>query len=189
MENNIKIIYDIFKLDEALADHSERVAIMASQFFLDKDIPKKYIEDVYNAALLHDIAKFPGVIPDSIEGKYLKDFDRFYPAVSYETAKMLGFTDEEMLNLVLIHNDNYNGSGTLYGLKAEQINILAMIIHICDYYDTCRMKGISHTAVTEDIRKQSMIMFPKTIITPFIKMIIDDPDLQFKYNGEGIDIE
>ena len=177
---DIEQIYKIFETDKKLGDHCERVAILASEFFKDKELSDEVIDNIYMAGLLHDIAKFPNMAPISFNDHEAKNFEDFYPIISNMIAKQLHAKDE-ILEIILCHNENYDGTSNLFELKSKEINIISMIIHLCDFYDTLRMNGESHDDVTVQIRKNSEKMFPKSIITPFIKMIINDKDLQFDY--------
>ena len=88
---------------------------------------------------------------------------------------------ERVANVVGQHLENLDGTGKPFGLKAEDIHLYSTMVHLCDFYDHCRMNGDSHSLATSKIRKQQDIMFPKKMITPFIKMLVTCEDLNFSY--------
>ena len=66
----------------------------------------------------------------------------------------------------------------------DVINCCPHCGNICDYYDHQRMNGLSHTETMAKIREQSDIMFPKKLITPFLRIFVTSKDLNFDYSGE-----
>jgi len=124
--------------------HSHRVGefsvIMSKklQSVLDK-IPYGEII-LYYAAEFHDVGKIN--IPDRIlkkrgilsEKEYAKIKE--HPIESIKIIKpMEKWFGKIILDAVLCHHENYDGTGYPYGKKGEEINILARIIRVADSFD------------------------------------------------------
>lgn len=158
--------------------HGERTASLCYVLAKELDLDNDDLEIAYMSGLLHEVGKI-----DIYEGVQLNgnnvDIEQLYP---YFTISILnnfpGF--EKLSTVIMQHQENINGSGTPIGLKDEQIDLLAKILRIADYYDTQRSKGLSHDDTTKLLRQYSDIYFPRKIITPFIKSVIKN-ELQFEY--------
>ncbi|MEE1227353.1 MAG: HD domain-containing phosphohydrolase [Lachnospiraceae bacterium] len=90
------------------------------------------------AGLLHDIGKLKlrSYVYEEKESKYHIDefrYVRLHPSLGYALLKEHGYNDE-ILNAVLYHHENYDGSGYPKNLKGEQIPIGARILHVCDAF-------------------------------------------------------
>ena len=95
---------------------------------------------LYYAAEFHDVGKIN--IPDSIlkKGSALNDVERAkikeHPIESMKMIKpMEKWFGKIILDAVLYHHENYDGTGYPYGKKGEEINIFARIIRVADSFD------------------------------------------------------
>ena len=123
--------------DEYAQGHSQRVADLAKEIALRSGMEEDKCEEVYYAALLHDIGMVG--IPDYIiekqedlteeEQKILKK----KPIISSEI--LADITEYPYLRAgVLYSNEKYDGSGYPEGLKGEEIPDVARIISVADAY-------------------------------------------------------
>ena len=91
---------------------------------------------------LHDIGKFE--IPEAILFKNgrLTDEERAviegHPLLGYNLLKKLGFKDGDVLQIVLQHHENVDGSG--YPMRTTEINKLAKIVALCDVFEALTAK-------------------------------------------------
>src|SRR3984885_1305564 len=124
--------------------HTERVTkyalaigrqMEASQSY---HFPYKFFENLYIAALLHDIGKI--AIPEVILSKQDKLTVEEYEIMKSHTtrgaeilAPLTGF--EEVINGVKYHHERYDGRGYPEGLKGEDIPMIAAIIAVADTFD------------------------------------------------------
>ena len=137
------------------------------------------LEILFMAGLLHEVGKLDS---DAFLQFNEEMLNKTYMLVSYTILKNIpGY--EPILQTILQHQENYDGSGYPYQLKAEEIDTLAKVVRIADFYDTVRMNGKDHDEACKAIREQSDIIFPRRIITPFILSVINN-GLQYEYDME-----
>ncbi len=179
---NVKTVDHILNLmkdfSQQLSDHSDRTAMLCYALARELKLDPEYLEISYMSGLLHDVGRIGH--EEFMEVKDLKiGIKKIYPYFSkLIIGKIEGF--EDVAEVVSQNAENYDGSGYPDGLSGENIGAIASILRICDYYDYKRSKGISHEDTTKLLRENSDIIFPRKIISPFIKSVINN-DLQFEY--------
>lgn len=172
----VKSLFD--KMDEATLDHSEHVACLCYAMGQEIDCPSHDLELLWFAGMLHEIGKADASKSISVEGKQV-NMDKFHPVIAEAMLKNInGFN--EVADIIIQYEENYDGSGFPYGLKGPEIDTLAKVLKIADFYDEARQSGKNHDEACLSIREYSDIYFPRRIITPFIKSIIKN-ELQFEY--------
>lgn len=152
--------------------HSKRVAchtlVLAKHFAAD---PQE-LRQVYLGALLHDIGKIG--IPDSIllkEGP-LSDAEweimRSHPDIGYRI--LAGAPSmEKAAELVLAHEERFDGTGYPLGLVGESIPLWARLFAVIDTLDAMTSdrpyrKGLSFDVARAEIARQSGSQFdPKAV--------------------------
>ena len=133
------ILKDLRKYDEYTFNHSIRVAITASLLGVDIGVSKKELKNLATGALLHDIGK--QFIPINILNKQGRlteiemDIVKQHPKLGYNLIKKSKHLNQIEKEIVYQHHENYNGMGYPRQLIGDEINDLAMIVHICDVYD------------------------------------------------------
>jgi len=122
--------------------HSRRVAQMAGVLARALELPRRQIERVTQGALLHDIGKI--AIPDAILLKRgplttsEQEIIRQHPKAGHDILR----THPEfraIADIVLSHQEHFDGSGYPRGLKGEQICLEARVFAVIDAYDAIRM--------------------------------------------------
>ncbi len=115
-------------------------------------IDKKYIENIYQAAPLHDIGKVG--IPDNIlkkPGKFTpKEYEimKQHPILAKEAIEkaMKHYNKNSFLNIAYniayYHHERWNGKGYPIGLKGEEIPLEAQLMAIADVYDALVTKRV-----------------------------------------------
>ena len=158
--------------------HANHVANLCYSMGQKINANAEELEILWMAGLLHEVGKLDA-------GAFLQyndNFNKIYMLVSYTILKNIpGF--EPILQTIIQHQENYDGSGYPYQLKAEEIDTLAKVVRIADFYDTVRLSGKDHDEACKAIREQSDIIFPRRIITPFILSVINN-GLQYEYDME-----
>jgi putative nucleotidyltransferase with HDIG domain len=130
--------------DPKTRGHSDRVAMIAMAIINEMEKADK--SPVYQelrscmrlAGLLHDIGKVG--IPDSIllkAGELTKEeyhFIKRHPLIGAEIVNACTGL-KELVPGVLYHHEHYDGSGYPFGLKGEDIPLLARVISLADAFD------------------------------------------------------
>ena len=139
-------------------------------------VPDQYLPILARAAFLHDIGKM--AIPDSILRKPgpLDDAEkkkmREHCEIGYNMLIRIPFL-RDAAEIVLAHQEFYDGSGYPRGLKGEQIPMGARIFTIADSLDAMisdrpyrRALPMSHAR--EEIKRCSGSQFDPTVVDVFM---------------------
>lgn len=157
--------------------HSMEVARFAAQIATRMGLRLGEVEMVKLAGQLHDIGKMgtPDEIlhkPGSLTGeewalmrkhpsdgaKVLKYFSQFHPGV----------------DLVLSHQEHYDGSGYPNGLAGQQIPIGARIIHVVDAYQAMTSDRVYRKAMAPSVALERLVAAAGTQFDPeIVKALID----------------
>ncbi len=169
------LIYAIELRDSYTQGHSQRVAEYSMILATLADIPFEETQEIYVAALLHDIGKIG--IPDAILLKPGKLEDDEYTLIK-QHGSISGKIIQKMVKysflapIVKHHHEDYNGSGYPDGLKGENIPLGARIISIVDVFD----------ALT------STRIYRNSMGTPKALEIMDDMQKNLKFDPKLYDI-
>ncbi len=110
-----------------------------------EEMTKKFAEDVYNSAPLHDIGKIS--VPDAIlnkPGKLTKEEFDIMKKHTTSGGKILSSIIEmvpeahyleEAINLATYHHERWDGKGYPVGLAGEDIPLSARIMAVADVFD------------------------------------------------------
>jgi PAS domain S-box-containing protein len=163
-------------------NHLERVReycrVLAIQLSRQKDFIKTispaFVQDIYHAAILHDIGKVS--IPDAL-------WDKRHSLTALEEAKIRSHTIvggdvikkmEEAgqknsflsmaKDIAYFHHERWDGNGFPYGLKEDEIPLAARIMAVADTYEeltaTCKAQDKTcHEKATEVIMKSIGLEF------------------------------
>lgn len=122
-----------------LSRHSQRVADMSRQVALRMGLSDEEIQDIFVAALLHDIGMIG--FPDSIYQKPVAGLTgddlhmyRQHPIIG---ATLLAKIDTmaDVAEIISHHHEHYDGTGYPNGISGLEIPIGARIIHAASDYD------------------------------------------------------
>jgi len=157
-------------------DHSKRVAchtlVLARRFTKDTE----RLRQIYWGALLHDIGKIG--IADAIllkpgalnEGEWLEM--RTHPEKGHRiVAQIPGM--EEAAEIVLSHEEHFDGSGYPRGIKGEQISLGARLFAVIDTLDAMTSdrsyrKALSFDQARAEIVKMSGTQFDPAAVQAFL---------------------
>ncbi len=132
------LVAAIDKKDHYTSGHSERVGFLTRLIAQEFGLSAAELQITEWAGLLHDIGKIG--IPETIlckPGKLTKEeFDviKKHPRMGYDILKPIA-SFELVLDGVLYHHENPDGSGYPKGLHGDQIPLVARIIHVADTFD------------------------------------------------------
>ena len=163
--------------DPYTGGHSDRVFQIAT--ILGKRCNISTTEQLHleAGALLHDVGKIgirdgvllkPGPLTDS-EYKEMQ----LHPIIGAHMVEKLNCL-HGCIDAVLFHHERMDGYGYPYGIKGDEIPVIARITSIADAYDamtTNRVyrKALSHEHAIEEIIRNSGTQFDPEIVKVFVK--------------------
>lgn len=175
--------------------HSDRVANYAMAIAKSCGKRDRECDEIYIAALLHDIGKIG--LPESIlnKGKQLNEEELvIYRRKAVIGADILGNISEYPYLKEAAHysHERYDGSGYPEHLKGEDIPEIARIIAVADYYDNLTSRKYNREAfpqsvVREEFLKGSGTKFDPRFARIMVSLIDDDKDYKLRENVDEID--
>jgi PAS domain S-box-containing protein len=179
--------------DEGTGTHLERIREYARMLAEElsrlpayrQTIDQRYIDDIYQSAILHDIGKVG--IPDAVllkpgeltsaEFEIIKRHTVFGgDAITSIQSQIEGRT---FLNLgreiAYNHHEKWDGSGYPGGLKAQSIPLAARIVAVADVYDALTTKrfykeAFSHEKARQIIRDLKGSHFDPEVVEAFLAL-------------------
>ncbi len=143
---------------EAL-DHGIRVSRLAAAIARECGFSKKVCHDIAVAGLVHDIGKlsmhsyFYGENAAKVNSVQDMQYMRLHATYSYEILKRRKEYSDYVLQAVLYHHENYDGTGYPGKLRGENIPAAARILHISDVF----IALTSHRPYREAFTKETAI--------------------------------
>lgn len=138
METTRALVAAIDKKDHYTRGHSERVAMWSRLTGRELGLPANELQFLEWSGVLHDVGKIG--VPESILQKTGRLTDeefaiiKRHPVMGYEILKPIASL-REVLDGVLYHHENPNGSGYPSGIQGDEIPLFARIIHVVDVFD------------------------------------------------------
>lgn len=159
--------------------HGQRVNALVSALARKIDFPSSDLADLENAATIHDIGKItvnefvinkPGQLT---EAEYI--MVKQHTALGHKLLQPLKLP-QLVMNVILSHHENYDGSGYPNGLKADDIPLAARLIRITDTYDALTSNRGYRAAYSHknalDIMLKEANHFDPELLEVFTKMKI-----------------
>lgn len=146
--------------DKYTHGHSIRVAALSRQIAKEAGYAEKDCEQVYFAALLHDVGKI-GIRDEIInkEGKLTEEeFGQIkrHPILGYQILSSI--KQSPLLGVgAHYHHERYDGTGYPDGLRGEDIPEAARIIAVADAYDAMTSTRSYRGKLTEERTKEELI--------------------------------
>ena len=168
------------KNDPSMKAHATRVANHCVLFLKDMEFPAKEINQIYIAALLHDIGMV--FIPKKIATKKngLTETEMGYvkkhPLISEKILSKYGIL-KDILPIIRHHHEAVDGSGYPDSLRDSDIPTGAKILNIINSYDsymtnTTNSKKISiQDDALNEIKKKADRLFDKNLADRFIQFM------------------
>ncbi len=163
-------------------NHSKRVGAYALHLGANLELTSKQLEDVSRGALLHDVGKIG--VPDEIllkPGPLTKlewlEMMR-HPSIGYNILKDIRQL-KDVGEIVLSHQEKYDGSGYPRMLAKEEICMGARIFAVVDAFDAMTTDRPYRKATTirnakNEIARQSGVQFDPDVVTAFMDVAEDD---------------
>jgi response regulator RpfG family c-di-GMP phosphodiesterase len=159
-------------------DHSQRVVRYTLAVAKRLGIPENDLPDIGRGALLHDIGKIgvPDAIllkPDRLTPAEWEEMRR-HPQIGWTILKSIDFLDVPA-DIVLSHQERWDGGGYPRGLSGDAIPVGARIFAIADCYDAMTTdrpyrKRTTAEAAREEIRRCAGSQFDPAVAEAFLSI-------------------
>ena len=162
--------------DTETLGHSLRVASYTVAVARRMGVGEPDLTDIYRGALLHDVGKIG--VPDAIlrkPGKLTPEEwveMRRHPEIGHRILQGIKFL-EGAREIVLSHQETYDGSGYPRGLKGKEIPLGARIFAVVDTLDAMTSdrpyrKALPYEAARAEILKYSGTQFDPDVVQAFL---------------------
>jgi putative nucleotidyltransferase with HDIG domain len=164
--------------DGATAGHSGRVTRYAVTVAQAMGFSEEQLHELARGAYLHDIGKIG--IPDGIllkDGPLTRqelELMRSHVAIGYQFVKRIGFL-APAAEIVLAHQERYDGGGYPLGLRGTEIPLGARIFAVADTFDAMTSdrpyrKALPAEAAFEEIRREAGHQFDPEVVRVFLSL-------------------
>jgi cyclic di-GMP phosphodiesterase len=164
--------------DAETEGHCQRVTAFTIEIARNMGVDKTLMRHIARGAFLHDIGKMG--IPDQILRKpgpltnEEREIMRRHCEIGYSVLERIPFL-KEAADIVLSHQECYDGSGYPRGLKGEQIPIGARIFAVADTLDAMisdrpYRKALPISAARDEIRKFCGRQFDPRVVEVFFSI-------------------
>ncbi len=148
--------------DNETQGHSIRVVEYTERLAKQIGLKEPELTDIRRGAMLHDVGKIG--IPDAILRKPGKlnaeewDCMKLHPKFGYDMLKDIKFLDLPS-QIVLSHQERWDGTGYPRGLKGEEIPLGSRIFAAADTFDAMTSDRPYRAAMTYDQARQELLDF------------------------------
>ncbi len=183
------ILQQFIAKDKYTQNHSYRVSIYAMNIAKEMALDQRSIEDVRDAALIHDIGKLDIGKEILYKAARLDDEEfeqmRSHIDIGISMVEPVRGSLKRILPLIITHHDKYDGSG-YHGIKGEDIPLGARIISLADAYDSMvsdrpYRKGMAPMEARDAILAGKNTEFDPDVVDTFLTLFrkgrMDVPDV------------
>jgi HD-GYP domain-containing protein (c-di-GMP phosphodiesterase class II) len=178
-ESTRALVAAIDKKDHYTSGHSERVGYLARLVGQRMGIAPAELQVLEMSGLLHDVGKIG--IPEMIlckPGKLTKeeyDTIKRHPQMGHEILMPIA-SFGGILEGVLHHHENPDGSGYPRNLCGDEIPLFARIIHVVDVYDALTSTrsyrvAFSHEQACDILREEAGDKFDREVVAVFLDLV------------------
>ncbi len=168
----IKVIAGTLEMRDAYtAGHQVRVAQLAKQIALDMSLSEERANQIYTAALIHDIGKIG--LPAEILSKPTElssaEFSLIqeHPRLAYDVLMKIKFP-YPLHRWILEHHERMNGSGYPAGLSGDNISLEARIIAVADVVEAITSHRPYRPALGIQIALEEISNYRVTLYDPAV---------------------
>ncbi len=177
--------------------HTERGIFYALSIGKGLGLYERELELLRIGSILHDVGKI--AIPDIIllkPGKLTKEeFEimKLHVQLGYDMVKSLDLPSEA-LEVLLYHQEKYDGSGYPFGLKGEEIPFLARIYTVADAFEAMTARRIYKKAKSwdealEELEELAGIQFDPDIVNYAVRALRDLKHVEINHPRVNQEIE
>lgn len=165
--------------DHYTKGHSEEVALYSVKIGNLLDLDDKQLEDLYWAAVMHDIGKI--IIPTTILNKRERLSSSEFEIIKKHSvigSNIVSQSDtlKDISKYILHHHERWDGMGYPKGLKGDEIPFISQIISVADSWhamtsDRPYKKKLSYDEGIEELIRNRGIQFSPVVIDVFMENI------------------
>ncbi len=178
--NNLEAISDMIEvqINEAV-EHGIYVSNMAVAIAKKMGLSDSVIDDLAVAGVLHDIGKMRlnAFMQAEEKGDFIVEqlrYVRMHSKLSYDILRNMEYNDF-ILESILYHHENFDGSGYPENLKGDDIPLGARILRVCDVFIALTSDRSYRRALDVDTAVQLMIEevknFDMEVFLAFMKVV------------------
>ncbi len=174
--------------DQYTHEHSDRASSRARRLAAAMQLPDQMARYVEYAALLHDIGKIgideailtkPGKLtPEEYEEM------KKHPIIGHQILAPVKFLGP-VAQMVLYHQEWYDGRGYPEGLKGEEIPLGARMVAVIDAWDAMTSdrpyrKALGRDIATAELKRGAGTQFDPKVVDAFLKLEADEHEAREK---------
>ncbi len=154
----ISSVLDFVEMDilGVASNHSKRVAYISHNLAKEINLSSEECFDIVALSILHDNGFSEKILHNNLQGKHrkkLKDLERIEDHCIIGEENIKGFLFlTDVTNIIKYHHERYDGTG-LFGIKGEDIPLMAQIISFADTLDLVFNLKERHKEKEEEIFK------------------------------------
>jgi response regulator RpfG family c-di-GMP phosphodiesterase len=159
-------------------EHSDRARVKARKVALEMGLPEQMVRYVEYAALLHDIGKIG--IDEAIllkPGKLTpEEYEQMkkHPIIGHQILSPVKYLGP-VAQMVLYHQEWFDGRGYPEGLKGEEIPLGSRIVAVLDAWDAMTSdrpyrKALGREIAVGELKKGSGTQFDPRVVEVFLRM-------------------
>lgn len=162
--------------DHETEGHSRRVVEYTARLAEQIGLNQETIRNICRGALIHDIGKIgvPDAVllkPDALNQAEREIMER-HPQAGHDMLADIPYLQEE-IEIVLCHQEKWDGTGYPRGLKGEEINLGARLFMIADAFDAITSdrpyrQGRSYKVARKIIEEESGKQFDPKAVEAFL---------------------
>ncbi|MFC4638324.1 PAS domain S-box protein [Deinococcus hohokamensis] len=160
--------------------HTDRVVALTEQLGRALGFTGADLDALRWGAFLHDTGKV--AIPDAIllkPGKLTEEewqVIKRHPTIGFEMLHHIPSLPPVTLEVVLHHQERWNGSGYPLGLSGAEIPLAARVFAVVDVYDALTSErpykpAWTHEAATEQLRREAGMLLDDRVVTAFLALL------------------
>ena len=161
-------------------DHSDRARVKARRMALEMGLPEQMVRYIEYAALLHDIGKIgidEAILlkPGKLTPEEYEEMKR-HPVIGHQILSPVKYLGP-VAQMVLYHQEWFDGRGYPEGLKGEEIPLGSRIVAVLDAWDAMTSdrpyrKALSREVATSELKKGAGTQFDPKVVETFLRLEI-----------------
>ncbi|GEM45544.1 HD domain-containing phosphohydrolase [Deinococcus cellulosilyticus] len=163
--------------------HTDRVVQLSQALGQRLGLDQEELEHLRLGAYLHDVGKV--AIPDHVllkpgkltpeEWEYIKK----HPGVGFEMLNHIPTLSRASLDVVLYHQERWNGTGYPAGLREQKIPLLARIFAVVDVYDALTSerpykKAWSDEEALAQLKIEAGTLLDPEVVSAFLPLVVQE---------------